>query len=157
MNILRLDESFRNSVDAYIRHLWSGPKSVALGELYDTSILPGFVVVDDGALLGAALYRLYNEECEVSVLFSLIQKEGVGTKLLDAVIDTARQEKARRVWLVTTNDNTQAIRFYQKYGFSLKAVHIGSFEVTRKLKDKIPEVGIDNIRIEHEFEFEILL
>jgi len=103
------------------------------------------------------LYRLNNDECEVSVLFSLIQGIGVGTKLLDEVVDIAKRENVRRVWLFTTNDNTQAIRFYQKYGFPLKAVHIGAFEVTRKLKNELPALGNDNIPIEHEFEFEMLL
>ena len=34
-----------------------------------------------------------------------------------------------RMWLVTTNDNTPAIRFYQRYGFTLKAVHINAVDI----------------------------
>ena len=158
MNILSLDSTnYRETVNAYIRYLWSGPMVVTLDNLYDTSGLPGFVAEEDGALLGAVLYRPHGDECEVSVLFSLVQGVGAGTKLLDAIIDYARKNGLRRVWLVTTNDNTQAIRFYQKYGFKLKAVHIGAFEEVRKLKKPIPPLGNDNIPIEHEFEFEIFL
>lgn len=157
MNIQPLDNTFRTTVDAYIRCLWGGPMCVSLGNMYDTGALPGFVAVDGGALLGAALYRMEGGGCEVAVLFSLVQRVGAGTALLDAVIAEARRQKASRVWLITTNDNTQAIRFYQKYGFALKAAHIGSFEATRRLKAGIPERGIDGIPIEHEFEFEILL
>lgn len=51
--------------------------------------------------------------------------------------------------------NTHAIRYYQKYGFSLKEVHIGALEVTRKLKKGLPERG--DMPIEHEFEFEMFL
>lgn len=158
MNIHSLETTdFRESVNSYIRYLWGGPMVVTLGNLYDTSNLPGFVADGDGALLGAILYRIENCDCEISALFSLVQRIGVGTKLLDTVIDTAKRNGVQRVWLVTTNDDTQAIRFYQKYGFRLKAVHIDTFEVTRKLKDGLPLLGNDHIPIEHEFEFEMLL
>lgn len=156
MNIQKLDATYRDSVNAYIRYLWGGPHIVTLGNLYDTSNLPGFVAEGDGALLGAVLYRMANGECEVSALLSLVQGIGVGTKLLDAVVEAAKTHQVRRLWLITTNDDTHAIRFYQKYGFSLKAVHIGAFEVTRKLKNELPVQGNDGIPIEHEFEFEML-
>ena len=148
---------YRESVNSYICYLWGGPMVVTLGKLYDTSNLSGFVADGDGALLGAILYRIDKDECEISVLFSLVQNIGAGTKLLDAVIDTAKQSGVQRIWLITTNDDTQAIRFYQKYGFKLKTVHIGAIEVTRKLKNELPSLGNDNIPIEHEFEFEIFL
>lgn len=157
MNILELDSTYRSSVNAYIRYLWGGPQMVTLGNLYDTSNLPGYIAEDDGALLGAVLYRLDQDECEISALFSLVQGVGIGTKLLTSVVEAAKSKHIHRVWLVTTNDDTQAIRFYQKYGFSLKAAHIGAFEVTRKLKNELSVLGNDNIPIEHEFEFEILL
>ena len=91
------------------------------------------------------------------MLLSLVQGIGVGTRLLDAAQEAARAGGARRFWLVTTNDNTQAIRFYQKRGFSLKAVRIGAFEETRRLKNESLALGNDGISIEHEFEFEMEL
>lgn len=158
MNIHRLENTdYRDSIAAYLRYFWGGPMVVTLGNLYDTSDLPGFVAEGDGALLGAVLYRLRHDECEISALFSLVQGIGVGTKMLNAVIDTAKKSNVRRIWLITTNDDTQAIRFYQRYGFKLKAVHIGAFETTRRLKNELPSLGNDNIPIEHEFEFELLL
>lgn len=157
MNIIKLDSNYRNSVNAYIRCLWAGPYVVSHGNLYDTSSLPGFVAESDGAMIGAILYRINNGECEISALFSLVQGMGAGTKLIDSAVEAAKRENARRIWLVTTNDNTHAIRFYQKYGFSLKAVHIGALEAGRKLKKELPELGNDNIPIKHELEFEILL
>ncbi len=156
MHIQPLDDTYRKNVNAYIKYLWGGPMIVTRGKLYDTSDLPGFVAEGDGALLGAVLYRMDGEACEVSALFSLVQGIGVGRSLLDTVAETARAQGAKRLWLVTTNDDTQAIRFYQKYGFSLKAVHIGGFEAVRRLKAEVPGRGNDGIPIAHEFEFEIL-
>lgn len=154
MQIQPLDATWRDAVNAYIRTLWGGPMIVALDELYDSSELPGFVAVDGGALLGMALYRISEQGCEVSALLTLVQGMGVGAALLDAVKRAASGKQ--RLWLVTTNDNTHAIRFYQKYGFSLKAVHIGGFETVRRLKGELPARGNDGIPIEHIFEFEMI-
>ena len=89
---------------------------------------------------------------------SLSESRGIGTRLIESVIQIAKIEKCKRVWLVTMNDNTHAIRYYQKRGFSLKGVHINAFEITKKIKGIEGEcLGIDNIPILHEFEFEIIL
>jgi len=157
MEIRVLDEKAREAVAGYVRCLWGGPMCVTMGTLYDTSDLPGFQAVEEGALLGALLYREAGGEMEVSQLFSLVEGQGVGRKLLDAAAQEARRRNLRRLWLVTSNDNTRAIRFYQRYGFRLKAVHIGAITQARKLKPSIPLTGDDGIPIEHEFEFEILL
>ena len=158
MFIRNMDETnHREAFNAYVKYLWGGPMVVTRGKMYDSSGLPGFVAEGDGALLGGVLYRIDGDECEVSVLLSLVQGIGVGRTLLDVVIETARRKGVRRVWLITTNDDTQAIRFYQKYGMDLKAVHIGAFEAVRKLKGELPTMGNDGIPIEHEFEFELML
>lgn len=92
-----------------------------------------------------------------AVLYALVENHGVGSALLRQVLKCAVERGCRRVWLVTTNDNTHAIRFYQRFGFALKAVHIDSMKITRTLKPGLPERGIDGIPLAHEFEFEILL
>lgn len=45
------------------------------------------------------------------------QRQGIGTALLHAVLDWARQQQAHRVWLQVNRHNTQAIAAYRKYGF----------------------------------------
>jgi ribosomal protein S18 acetylase RimI-like enzyme len=46
---------------------------------------------------------------------------GVGRALLDAVREEAVEAGCRRLWLVTTNDNTHALRFFQRWGLDLVA------------------------------------
>lgn len=157
MNIVSLTDQNRKEVDAYIREEWGGPMMVSLGNLYDTSALPGFVAMEEGEAMGAILYRIEDRSCEIAALYSLCENRGIGTALINQVVEAARQKHCQRVWLVTTNDNTHAIRFYQRFGFALKAVHIGSLEVVRRLKKGVPEKGIDGIPLEHEFEFELFL
>ncbi|MGI6669783.1 MAG: GNAT family N-acetyltransferase [Acetivibrionales bacterium] len=90
-------------------------------------------------------------------LNSFEENRGIGTALIKGVIDVARKNDCKRVWLITTNDNIEAIRFYQKKGFELKAVHINAIELSRKLKPSLPLIGMHGIPIKHEFEFEIML
>jgi ribosomal protein S18 acetylase RimI-like enzyme len=69
----------------------------------------------------------------------------------------ARESGCRRLWLVTTNDNTPALRFYQRRDFDLVAIHRNAVQEARMLKPQIPDVGLDGIRIRHEIEMEYAL
>ena len=157
MEIKKLEGKYRTEADSYIREAWAGPMVVTRGCLWDTRKFPGYVAVENGKSLGYLLYRIAGDQCEVLVLEALEQNRGVGTALLNHARQAARAAGCKRLWLVTTNDNTHAIRFYQKYGLSLKAVHIGAVDEARRLKPSLPETGKDGIPIRHEFEFEILI
>jgi ribosomal protein S18 acetylase RimI-like enzyme len=152
-----ISDVYRPFVDRQIAESWAGPYVVSLGEIHDTRDDLGFVAVEGDSVLGYALYRFMENECELTVLESLRENIGVGSALINAVMSAAKEAGCRRVWLVTTNDNTHAIRFYQKFGFVLRKVHINSMAEARKLKPQIPPTGNDGIPIEHEFEFEIMV
>lgn len=115
------------------------------------------MILDVISLKAMTGYRVENDEYEITTLNSLLGKQGIGTDLINAVIITAKDNHCRRLWLITTNDNTHAIRFYQRFGFTLREVHINALEESRKLKPSIPLIGMDNIPMQHEFEFEIIL
>ncbi len=123
------------------------------GAAHDTSNANGFMAMDGDTLVGYALYEIAQVQCELLVLQSIVENTGVGTALINAVIDVARAAGCVRVWLITTNDNLHAIRFYQRFGFELDAVRIGAIAESRKLKPSIPLTGCDDIPIKHEFEF----
>jgi len=157
MQIIDIENSqYREKVNTHIKEEWGLP-IVTKGHIIDVLHLPGFIAVDEDELMGAILYQICNNECEIVVLFSLKENTGVGSSLINAVIKTAKAQMCRRIWLITTNDNTPAIRYYQKRGFSLKAVHVNAFKVTQKIKGMGDDVvlGIDDIPILHEVEFEI--
>ena len=159
MKIKILDAKYKESVINHVLKEWGDP-IVTRGNIINVRNLQGFVALDNGELAGAILYEIKNGDCEIVVLFSLIELMGVGTNLINSVVNLAKSRNCKKVWLITMNDNTHAIRFYQRSGFDLKAVHINAFDVTRRLKKEMLNeiiLGIDNIPIKHEFEFEILL
>jgi len=152
-----ISNDHRIFVDAQIAESWAGPYAASRGVLHDTQNQPGFVAVEDGQILGYILYDCAGGDCEITVLQSLRERRGIGRALIDAVTEQAKRTKCRRVWLITTNDNMYAIRFYQRIGFALRAVHINAMEEARKIKPQIPLLGEDDIPIAHEFEFETKL
>jgi ribosomal protein S18 acetylase RimI-like enzyme len=91
------------------------------------------VAEENGAFLGGVTYRMAQGECEVVTLNSLDENRGVGTALLGAVKAVA-DERGRRLWLITTDDNPRAIGFYERRGMSRRAVHKDFVEVVRAHK-----------------------
>jgi ribosomal protein S18 acetylase RimI-like enzyme len=89
-------------------------------------------------------------------LNSLAEGRGVGRALLDAVREEARRQNCERLWLVTTNDNTRALRLYQRWGLRLTALRPGAVdESRRRLKPEISQTGSDGIPIRDELELEL--
>ena len=156
-NIKPISSHHRWFVDKQIAESWSGPFVVSKGVLHDTRTQQGFVAAENEEILGYVLYNLMDGECEITVLESLRENRGVGAALIGAVISVAKDRDCHCVWLVTTNDNIHAIRFYQRFGFALQAVYINSMDQARKLKPQIPLTGDEGIPIRHEFEFGLIL
>jgi ribosomal protein S18 acetylase RimI-like enzyme len=136
---------------------WGGTTMVSRGRVHDLRDAPGFVALVAGARAGVATYQVAGDECEVTLLESLREGVGVGTALLAAVADAARGAGCRRLWLITTNDNTHALRFYQRRDLRLVAVHRDAVTAARRLKPTIPPLGNDGIPIRDEIELELAL
>jgi ribosomal protein S18 acetylase RimI-like enzyme len=107
--------------------------------------------------VGLLTYYIEGDECEIVTLDSLAEGIGVGSALVDAAKKAATTARCARLWLITTNDNLHAIRFYQKRDFDLVAVHRYAVRRSRKIKPQIPKYGIDGIPLQDEIEMELLL
>lgn len=125
------------------------------GELVRPTDHPMLLAERDGAPAALLTYVVDGEACEVLTLHALERRTGVGTALIEAVADVARAAGCRRLWLLTTNDNVEALRFYQRRGFRLAVLRPGAVdEARRTLKPSIPEVGEFGIPIRDEIELE---
>lgn len=140
----------------WVEH-WGGEEMVIHGDIFRLEQLDGFVVEDGNEWVGLLTFFANNDGCEVTSLDSLSEGLGIGTRLLDAVVEEARKQNCERVFLTTTNDNLHALRFYQKRGFELVTVHRGAVNQARKIKPSIPVIGNDGIPIRDEIELEMLL
>jgi len=115
--ISEINSTEKTLISDFITESWGSAISVSRGKAHNTTELPGFICKEGSKILGLITYNIYNNECEIVTLDSKFNNRGLGTKLLSKVIDKAKENKYKRVWLITTNDNTHAIRFYQKRGF----------------------------------------
>ena len=137
---------------------WDADFIISRGRKVYPQKLPAFCAVSpDGERVGLATYEIAGDACELVTLDALQQWAGVGTALLAAVREAAGASGCRRLWLITTNDNLDALRFYQRRGMRLVAVHHGLRETARRLKPQIPLTGCFGIPIEDEIELEMLL
>jgi len=157
LEIRLLTPADRDWVRRKIIETWGAETVVVHQTVYHPAELPGFIAEAEGEIAGLLTYHLEGEACEIVTLDTWRTGLGVGTALIETVKQAAGREKCRRLWLVTTNDNLPALRFYQKRGFVIAAVHVNSIEKDRRLKPEIPLTGMDGIPIRDEIELEMML
>lgn len=150
-----ISEREKLEVSQFFKNAWGSNEVVSRGKLHSYKNLEGFFVKENEKLIGIANYRIENEELELVSLYCLIRKRGIGTALVKNVIQKAKENNCSRLWLVVTNDNLNAFRFYQRLGFEMCAFYENALKESRKLKSQIPLTGIDKIPIKHEIEFEL--
>ena len=149
----------RDEEGALVRQLLGafGSLQVArLGELAEPARVPALLAeAEDGSFPGLLTYVVDGDRCEVLTLHASERRRGVGSALLREVERIAVGAGCHRLWLVTTNDNVDALRFYQRRGFRIVAVHPGAVDQSREaLKPEIPEVGEYGIPLRDEIELD---
>lgn len=157
MEVVRIDQDNRERINDFIRTRWFSTDMVVRGRVVDMTQLEGFVAFQGDHMIGLVTYEILGDGCEIMSLDSLLEGRGIGTHLLNLVVDTAKEKGCRKIKLITTNDNLNAIGFYQRKGFDLMRIYHNALEAARKLKPSIPLVGEFNIPLKHELEFEMNL
>jgi ribosomal protein S18 acetylase RimI-like enzyme len=125
-----------------------------LGELVDAGEHLALLALDDGGrLVGLLTYIVDGDRCEILTLHAAERWHGVGSALIDELERVAVEAGCRQVWLITTNDNVDALRFYQRRGFVLAELHPSAVDRSRaSLKPEIPEIGDHGIPLRDELE-----
>ncbi|HYX50607.1 MAG TPA: GNAT family N-acetyltransferase [Ktedonobacteraceae bacterium] len=157
ITILPIDTKDQEWVSQFMREHWGSNKVISRGVIHYPQNLPGFVALKGFEKVGLVTYNIIGRSCEIVTLDSIHPSSGVGTALIEAVRDIAIKSGCTRLWLITTNDNLNALRFYQKRGFVLVAVRRNALEQSRKLKPEIPMIGYDGIPLRDEIELEMIL
>ncbi len=152
-----VERTDRNWIAQFLDKHWGSTRIVTRGQVYLGHLLDGFIAEQDGKPVGLITYRIDGDACEVVTINSLAQGQGIGTALLETVKQVALEAGCRRLWLIVTNDNLPALRFYQKRGFHLAAVYPNALEASRRLKPEIPLFGLDGIPLRDEIELELTL
>ncbi|UII58282.1 GNAT family N-acetyltransferase (plasmid) [Cytobacillus spongiae] len=151
MNIQPLYKIHKDRLKDFFQSQWGSSVMVISSGVYDCTKLEGFAVVrGDHTINGLITYEIKNDECEIISLDSLEEGQGIGTVLMEKVISVSKHKKCNQVKLITTNDNLDALRFFQKRGFVLKKLLVNAVEKARLVKPEIPLIGNDGIPIRDE-------
>jgi GNAT superfamily N-acetyltransferase len=157
ITIRPINNKDRSPLEKFLCNAWGETRIVVHGSIYFPAHLLGFLAERNGDLLGAITYQIEKESCELVSLNSLEPGKGTGIRLIEAVHKAALEAKCKRMWLITTNDNLNALRFYQRRGFRLKAVYPGAVDTARYIKPSILQVGDFDIPLHDEIELEMIL
>ena len=167
-SIRPLERSDREWVAHFLDERWGTTQIVSRGKAVYGHLLPGFMAeraadgpgedapeaTADPENIGLVTVHRGERECEITTLNSLTECVGVGSALVEAVEGWAREAGIERLWLVTTNDNLAALKFWQKRGYELVTVHRNAIADARRIKPQIPITGLHGIPIRDEIELE---
>ena len=133
---------------------WGGETMISKGREHHIQNMEPLIAWHQGMRAGAATYRVEGAECELMSLNASVEGRGIGGALLTSVEDAARRAGSGRIWLITSNDNVDALRFYQRKGYRMTAVYPGAVDEARKQKPSIPLIGCCGIPVHDEIELE---
>lgn len=154
MVVRPIEEADRIVVGRLVLELQHAHTAVAHGEVFFPASLPGFLVEQQDRVLGLLTYTTGGSVMEIVTIDALRRGRGVGSSLVDAAVARARELGCTRIRLTTTNDNLDAMRFYQRRGFKLAALRPDAVRESRRLKPEIPVVGDYGIPITDELDLE---
>jgi GNAT superfamily N-acetyltransferase len=153
LRVRRAGDDDRATVQRLVSEAWHGSLLVVHGVTYDAAGLPALIAERDGEVAGLLTYHLDGDALEIVSLNAFTTGAGVGSALVEA----ARELAPARLWVVTTNDNLDALRFYQRRGFRIVAVAPDAVDAARRIKPSIPLIGEHGIPLRDEITLEIRL
>ena len=155
---ISIDDDNRSIAAEYITKYWKTVNMVLHRKMTNVSLHEGVMAMQNGEPIGVCMYTVDGDQCEITLLDAGIHKgKGIGTELVECVKRTAREKGCRRLYLVTTNDNIEAILFYQRRGFDLVHVHYNEMDEVRKIKPMVPLTGSHGVPLKHDIEFSMEL
>jgi GNAT superfamily N-acetyltransferase len=144
----------REWVEAVLERLWGSRIIAVHGRLFDAAALPALIA---GDRLGLLTYTVEPPTAEIVTLNALEPRQGIGSALVAALAAELAARGVGEIHLTTTNDNLDALRFYQRRGFRLAALRPGAVDAARHLKPAIPVVGNYGIARHDEIELVLIL
>ena len=144
MRIRDLGPDDRAWADRLISAHQGSSTTARLGEVIEPLELAGLVAELDGTRIGVATVHESDRGLEVVTLHAEPRRQGAGTALLETARQVAAASGHARLWLVTTNDNLDAIDFYLRRGLHVARVHHDAVARDRALKPAIPATNPDN-------------
>ena len=112
----------------------------------------------EGTLLALALWTMRGKVALLGAVDSIVPGAGASSALIAFVRHEARARGAVRLRAVTTNDNTVALVYYQRQGFRLDTLFVGSVDAFRgRDNPNFRHVGFNGLAVRDTLELEMEL
>jgi GNAT superfamily N-acetyltransferase len=156
MKIREKEPKDQSWIERLLDERWGGEgRVVAHGKTFDARTLPAMIA---GEQEGLATYQIQKAKgrtfAELITLDALTARRGVGTALIEGILSKLRSQGVNVLQVTTTNDNLDALRFYQRRGFRIIAVRPGAVDESRRIKPSISVMGEYGIPIRDEIDLE---
>lgn len=107
-------------------------KKRLIKEFEDNSFLKHFVYEKDGEVVG---FYIISTIADLVEIFTIAvdkdhREEGIGSKLLDHLINYAKEVGASEIWLEASTKNIAAVNLYEKYGFNIQSIRKNYYQKT---------------------------
>jgi ribosomal protein S18 acetylase RimI-like enzyme len=142
----------RPTVEWLTTELWGASEVVVHDGAFYPATLSGFIAERAGRIVGLVTFEVRPGVLEIATINALERYSGIGTMLIEAVRAEAKRCHCQEVTLTTTNDNVDALRFYQRRGFRLAALRRGAVDRSRCVKPEIPRAGDYGIPLHDEID-----
>lgn len=138
-----------------LRRRW-GESLMMFGRQWRLGDYQALAIIDTaGDIIGFATYATMKTTLLALTIDSFTTSPGVGKMLLAEISAIGRQQGLRALRVLTTNDNTPALRYFQMRGFRMVALYPGAIAVYRAITPTLPETGVDGIPVRDAIELEI--
>jgi GNAT superfamily N-acetyltransferase len=151
MRVRAKDQDDQAWIEKTLTARWGTRQIVVHGQIFDAGALPALIA---GEGQGLATFALEEQGifAELITLDALTPRSGIGTALIEALVQLLQDKGFKALRVTTTNDNLAALRFYQRRGFRLVSARPGAVDEARKIKPSIPFLGMDGIPLRDEIE-----
>ena len=124
-------------------------------QYYQASELDGYIVKDQSNIVGVLLYNVEENQCELVYIHSIEPAKGIGRRLVSRLNQDMKSRGIGKIWVITTNDNLEALAFYQKLGFKLSRTYQNAMDKVREIKPMVPLIGMNGIPLNDMLELEM--
>jgi len=95
----------------------------------------GLICKHDSEIIGFIIFSPINPEAHILSISvtKKIQSKGVGSLLLQSMLDQCAAMNYKKIFLEVRTSNLQAINFYQKFGFSKDAIRDNYYRIIQRM------------------------
>lgn len=149
-----INEQNRALVIEFFNEHWGSSEMIVSSGRYNCAELPGLIYMEDEKVIGLLTYIIKDKTIEIFSLDSVIENRGIGTQLMNFLERLAYKNCMFNIKVITTNDNINALKFYQKLGYRIKEIIPDAVNKARLIKPQIPLQAENGIPIMDEIVLE---